>query len=112
MIKPSIASSKNKFGNIETVVDGLKFHSKKEANRFGQLKLLQRSGKISDLRLQPSFDLFVCGTKICRYIADFQYVENGLVIVEDVKSSATTTPVYRLKKKLMKAVLKIEILET
>lgn len=109
-MSPKIARSK--YGNVKTVVDGIQFDSKKEATRYCQLKLLQKAGKISDLRLQPKFDLVVCGTKICRYIADFEYIENGLVIVEDVKSTATKTQVYRLKNKLMKAVLKIEILET
>jgi hypothetical protein len=110
-VRPRIATSpKNKYGNKPTVVDGIKFSSKKEASRYGQLKLLQRGGKISELRLQPKFDIVVCGAKICRYIADFTYVENGLVIVEDVKGKPT--PVYRLKKKLMKAVFKIDIRET
>jgi hypothetical protein len=111
-MKPRIASNAHKYRNKPTVVEGIQFHSKKEANRYCELFLLQKAKKISDLRPQPSFDLFVCGSKICKYIADFQYVENGLVIVEDVKSTATATPVYKLKKKLMKAVLKIEIRET
>lgn len=55
-MKPRIA---NKYRNIPTIVDGLQFHSKKEAARFGQLKLLQRAGKISDLRLQPTFAIVV-----------------------------------------------------
>lgn len=111
-MRPRIASNANKYRNKPTVVDGMQFHSKKEANRFVVLKLLQKTGKISDLRLQPTFEIKVCGEKICKYIADFQYVENGRLVVEDVKSTATATPVYKLKKKLMWAVLKIEILET
>lgn len=113
MTPPRIAkSARNKYRNIPTAVDGLQFSSKKEAKRFGELKLLQRAGKISDLRLQPTFAIVVCGSNICKYVADFQYVENGLVVVEDVKSTPSKTPVYRLKKKLMKAVFNIEILET
>jgi hypothetical protein len=100
----------NKYHNKPTIVDGIKFQSQKEARRYATLKLLQKAGKISDLLLQPKFDLFVCGTKVCRYIADFQYVENGLSIVEDVKGVKTKE--YLLKKKLMKAVLQIEIKET
>jgi len=107
-MSPKIARSK--YGNVKTVVDGMQFSSKKEATRFGQLKLLQKAGKISDLRLQPKFDLVVCGTKICKYIADFEYIENGILITEDVKGKRTRE--YLLKKKLMKAVLKIDIRET
>lgn len=107
-MSPKIAQSK--YRNVKTVVDGMQFDSKKEAARYGQLKLLQRAGKISDLRLQPKFDIVVCGTKICKYIADFEYIENGIAIVEDVKGKRTRE--YILKKKLVKAVLKIDILET
>jgi len=51
--------------------------------------------------------------KICRYVADFGYIENGAVVIEDVKSKITKgLPVYRLKKKLMKALYGIDIRET
>ncbi len=51
-------------------------------------------------------------TKICAYLADFTYNRNGKEIVEDVKSEMTRKlPVYKLKKKLMKAILNIEIQE-
>lgn len=111
--KPSIASNSHKYRAKPTVVDGIHFSSLKEAKRYGELKLLQRNGKISDLRLQPSFPIVIDGEKICTYIADFQYMDmqSKLVVVEDVKTIPTMTPVYRLKKKLMKLVNRIEITE-
>lgn len=52
------------------------------------------------------------GIKICVYIADYIYIENGRSVVEDVKSAFTAKlPVYRLKKKLLSALLGIEIRE-
>jgi hypothetical protein len=104
-----------KYRNRITTVDGIKFHSKKEAERYCDLKILERKGVIKFLTLQPKFDIVVNGIKICTYIADFSYRATNaggkeVRVVEDVKGVKTST--YRLKKKLMKAVWKIEILET
>ncbi len=101
---------KNKYGAVQTIVDGIKFHSGKEANRYLELKLLQRAGEISDLRLQIPFEFEVNGMKICKYIADFAYQEKGKRVIEDSKGVKTDT--YRIKKKLMKAIYNIEVLET
>jgi hypothetical protein len=58
------------------------------------------------------FPIRVNGVVVCRYVADFVYIENGAQIVEDVKSAHTKTlAVYRLKKKLMAAVYGCEITE-
>lgn len=82
------------------------FDSKKEAQRYGELKMLQRLGAIKDLRLQPTFLLqesFKKNGKTYRkieYKADFEYfdIQQGKIIVEDVKGFKTT--VYEIKKKL------------
>jgi len=100
-----------KYHAKRTEVDGIKFASRKEANRYQELCLLEKAGEISHLILQPVWKLVVNEMLICKYIADFQYcTEAGDVITEDCKG--VLTPVYRLKKKLMKAVYGIEILET
>jgi len=93
--------SKNKYRAIKTVVDGITFHSKKEAERYKILALLESQGKIDNLRLQPRFPLMVNGVKIGHYIGDFMYSCNGREILEDVKSIATRTPVYKIKKKIL-----------
>lgn len=100
--------SYSKYKNKKTVVDGHKFDSMKEARRYGELKLLERAGKIKDLELQPKFELIPTirtKTETLRkvsYIADFKYydMDTERVIVEDVKSKATKTNVYLLKKRL------------
>lgn len=100
----------SKYGAKKTVVDGIKFDSMAEAARYGVLKVIQAAGLISDLRLQVKYDIVVNGKKVCRYVSDFVYIENGKEIVEDVKGMKT--PVYNLKKKLMEAVFGVVILET
>lgn len=101
---------RSKYRNIKTEVDGRLFHSKKEAARYLVLRDLENSGEISDLKCQVTFTITVNNRKICRYIADFTYIENGVFVVEDVKGRITD--VYRLKKKLMLACHSIEIRET
>ena len=101
-----------KYKNVKTILDGISFDSRKESARYSDLKLMHRAGAITDLTLQPKFDIVINGQKVCSYIADFSYVENGVTVVEDVKSEMTRKlPTYRLKKKLMKAVHSIEVRE-
>jgi hypothetical protein len=99
----------SKYGAVKTEIDGLVFASKREARRYSELKLAERSGDISNLELQPKFPLIVNGKKVATYIADFRYTENGNVVVEDVKG--VRTAIYRLKKKMVKALYGIEIVE-
>jgi hypothetical protein len=102
-----------KYHNEPTTVDGIRFASKKEANRYGELKLMERAGEIEGLKLQPRFVISIDGEDICTFVADFSYMSLQIVparqIVEDVKG--VRTPVFKLKKKLMLAVLGIEVVE-
>lgn len=101
----------SKYRAIKTAVDGIMFASKHEAGVYSQLKLLERECKIRDLRLQPKFPIVINDVKICTYIADFEYIDNetGKYIVVDAKG--VRTPVYRIKKKLVKAMYGIDIVE-
>lgn len=77
------------------------FGSKGEHRRFGELKLLEKAGTISGLRLHHKFPIVVNGVHIKVYTADFIYVENGRSIIEDHKGRR-----YRewiLTKKLLRA---------
>lgn len=94
----------NKYKNKKIVVDNIKFDSVLEANRYQELKLLQRAKQISNLRLQVPF-LLQEGFKkngktyqAIKYIADFVYEENGQTIVEDTKGMKTET--FKIKQKL------------
>lgn len=94
----------SKYHSRKLTVDGRTFDSRAEANRYRQLVMLQRAGKISALACQVRFTLqdgFKKGGKTYRpivYVADFTYTENGRIVVEDVKGVRTKE--YLLKKKL------------
>ena len=94
-----------KYNAKKTVVDGITFDSKKEAARYVELKAMEQAGEITHLELQPKFQLQAKykngagkGIREVSYIADFQYKQDGKVIVEDVKG--VKTEVYKLKKKM------------
>lgn len=99
----------NKYHARKVTVDGETFDSQKEYMRWCELKLLEKAGKISDLRRQVKFELIPAqrderGKVIergCDYYADAVYVEDGRTVVEDTKSPATRTDVYKIKRKLM-----------
>lgn len=95
----------SKYNNKKTIVDNIKFDSKSEANRYIELKMLEKARKISDLELQPKFILqekYINnkGEKIraITYKADFCYLEGNKIVVEDVKGMETKE--FKLKKKL------------
>lgn len=72
--------------------------------------MLERAGEIHGLILQPEFPIIVNGKKICKYIADFRYVNRDIeTVVEDAKG--VKTDVYRLKKKLVEALYGITVQE-
>lgn len=107
-----LEEKKNKYGNKKVIIDDIEFDSTKESRRYLELRGRQMAGEISDLRFQREYELIVNGEHICSYIADFEYKENGEIVVEDVKSKITRKlPVYRMKMKLMKAIHKIKIKE-
>lgn len=100
---------RSKSGAVKTVIDGITFDSKLEAGFYQQLRLREAAGEISELELQPRFEFVINGVKVGRYTGDFRYTENGKVIVADAKGYFSRD--YPLRKKLMKAVHGIEILE-
>ena len=102
----------SKYGNKRTEVDGITFDSRKEAERYCDLKMMERAGMISDLELQKKFEIIPKTDKFraCHYIADFVYTTHGgKVVIEDVKGCRTKD--YLIKKKLVYAKYGIEITE-
>lgn len=120
---------RSKYGNKKAKYDGILFDSRKERHRYINLMTLQRAGEISDLRLQVPYQLLPavyetvekqlktkvklvekCVQRAVHYIADFVYKDkDGNVVVEDAKGVRTKE--YILKKKMMRALLGIEIKE-
>ena len=116
--KSKSGPSKYKAKRIEK--DGMKFDSVKEYKRYIELTALMQRGEISELKCQVKFVLAprvkLEGEKRAkpelRYYADFTYLSNGKLIVEDVKSAVTRKLAsYRNKKHLMKSVHDIDIKE-
>ncbi len=131
----------NKLGNRSITIDGIKFDSIRESDRYCELKLLQRAGKISNLELQKRYELIpahyevvetgehykvgskkgqpktkkVCVEQALNYVADFVYEENGKTVVEDSKGfrdpSSATYAKFVIKRKLMLWVHGIRIKE-
>lgn len=97
----------NKYRNKKTVLNGVIYDSRKEAMRARELQMLEAAGEIKDLRQQVAF--VICpkvpklkGSRERKYIADFVYEQDGVKIIEDVKSFITRkNPVYSLKKQLV-----------
>lgn len=96
---------RSKYGAIATTVDGIRFHSAKEAGRYVELKMLGLAGQLTDLEFQPSFVLRVrvfdapVSMIVGKYVGDFRYFDTttSRYVVEDVKGFRT--PLYRWKKK-------------
>lgn len=97
----------SKYGNKACWADGYRFDSLAEMRRYQELKLLETAGVIRDLRVHPRY-LLLPGFRYqgkterpVHYEADFEYVEAGAPVVEDVKGKRTA--VYTLKRKLFLA---------
>ena len=90
---------RHKYGAKPTTVDGIRFHSMKEARRYQELKLLERAGEIQNLSLQPEFPLHAPDQEkpVGRYIADFEYLERGKTVTEDVKGYDTAFAKWKRK---------------
>ena len=95
-----------KYYSKKVTRNGITFDSKKEANRYSELVLLERAGKIHSLERQVKFELIpsqrIDGKVVeraCHYVADFVYQENGKTIVEDTKGYKTKD--YIIKRKLL-----------
>ena len=98
----------NKYHARKMTVGGITFDSRKEADRWQTLRLLERAGKISELQRQVKYPLLPAqkvdgktAERAVSYIADFVYLDaaTGKIVVEDVKG--VKTEVYKLKRKLM-----------
>lgn len=120
--------SAKKYKNKKVTVDGIEFDSKREANRYCELKALERAGQITDLDMQKVYVLIPaqyedtgevytrgknagqpkrgkCIEQAVTYKADFYYKENGKEVVEDVKGyrdpASGSYARYIIKRKMM-----------
>ena len=96
-----------KYHAVKTTVDNITFASKREAHYYLIYKRLEELGKITDLKLQPKFPFIYNNKKMFTYIADFSYTDEFGTHIIDVKG--VSTPIFKLKKKLIESQYKIEI---
>lgn len=106
---------RSKWGNVHTdCSQGHTHDSKKEAGRCNDLAMYERAGVVKGIQVQCKYPLHVNGHLICTYYSDFEYWrQKGSeweYVVEDTKGKRTRG--YIIKRKLMKAILGIGILET
>lgn len=99
----------SKYHSRKTVIDGIEFASKKEAQRYVVLNAMEKAGEIDGLQIQPKYRLIpsqkftnMDSERPVDYVADFQYhvIKTGEIIVEDVKGLRTKD--YVIKRKLFK----------
>ena len=115
--QPRESRPKRKFYNNPTDLDGMRFDSKAEAQRWLHLRMLEKAGEITDLRTQVRFNLLPAQEvgghkeKPVDYICDFVYVRAGMTIHEDVKSGPTKTKEFILKRKMMLFFHGIKVIE-
>ena len=109
---------RSKYGNKKTEVGGIVFDSKREARHWLELQAREQAGEIFNLRRQVTYEIIppvvLDGRRrpATKYIADFVYIDkDGNEVVVDAKSVATKTPADQLKRKLMRHVHGIEVLE-
>lgn len=101
---------RSKYKSKKVIVNGITFDSKKEAKRYQELALLEKAGKIKDLKCQAKYVLIpsqkIDGKVVerpCTYVADFVYTKDNETIVEDVKGyrRSTAYAVFAIKRKLL-----------
>lgn len=102
-----------KYANKPVVEGGARFDSTGEFKRWCDLRMMERGSLIKNLRRQVTYELIVSGVLICKYRADYAYDERVITdwvpVVEDFKSPATMSPIFAIKRKLMKACHGIEV---
>lgn len=124
MFGRNFGQRKGKYNNTKVEIDGIKYDSKKESQRNAYLELMQKQGLISDLKRQVVFKLIPTiyedkvvhlktkdkivkrvAQKSVTYKADFTYIKDGQLVVEDVKASASYKALdqtFILKEKMMR----------
>ena len=100
---------RNKFNARKVNIDGFQFDSAAEANRYGELKLLERAGEIERLQVHPRFAIEMNGTKICVVELDFSFFDTAKEMTRYIDVKGVDTALSKLKRKLIKAAYAIEV---
>jgi hypothetical protein len=111
-----VSRKKNKYRNQKVELDGITFHSRKEANFYSDLLIKKNAKLITDFERQVQYDIRVNDIHIAKYFLDFKVINlDGSINYYDVKGKDKvsgkwiTTDVFALKKKLVEAIYGIKI---
>jgi Protein of unknown function (DUF1064) len=87
-----------KYGNKVFVIDGERWHSQGEYDRWQALKLLEKGGRITKLRRQVSIPLCaITGAAVGIIVIDFVYHDPNLLVYEDYKGFSTPLSKWKMK---------------
>ena len=92
---------KNKYGAHKTEADGFVFDSKKESVQWLKFRRMEEAGVIRNLKRQTELPFILKGKKMFVYKPDMEYDDDTGHHYVDVKSPATITPVFKLKKRII-----------
>lgn len=108
--KAQTKPKRSKYGNVKVTVDGIRFDSKREAAYYGELKIREKAGEVAGVVLQPPFKLLgPKGELMATYKADFAFWDNREDRFRVIDVKGVETKEFRLKKKMMRALLGIEV---
>lgn len=101
---------RSKYGAEPVVIDGMRFHSKREGAYYSELKLREKAGEVSGIETQRKFGIIMAGVLIGNYLADFCFIDHSQdsrLRVIDVKGH--DTPLSRFKRKCVEAFYQIQV---
>lgn len=99
----------NKYGAKKTVLDGIRFDSQAEARYYAELQTRAKAGEVYEVELQPRFSLTINGELVGSYRADFQFYDATQKRMRVVDVKGVETRDFKIKKKLMRAIHKIDV---
>lgn len=100
---------KNKYNNLLTEYKGVKYHSRLEARYAALLDIREKAKEVENIKRQEKFPLEVNGEKIGTYIADFSFFDKAQKVNRVVDIKGVETDLFKIKKKLVKAIYGIDI---
>lgn len=96
-------SKPGKYRSQKTLMDGITFHSKREANEYYRLKLREAKGEIFDLKLQPRFPIIIKGRKVCTVVLDFSFYDIEQQRTRHIDVKGWDNDLSKLKRKMVEA---------
>lgn len=102
-------AKKNKYGAKRTTLDGITFASKAESAYYAKLKQRETAGEVANVELQKRYAMTIGGFLICTYVSDFDFYDITEKRQRTVDTKGVITDVFRIKRKLMKAIHGIDV---